>query len=182
MMATLAAVLAAVTVTARSQWVVDLGALGGTRTPSLLIRRLCHWSPRPGKSRLICPDGSHRFASLCSVARCCPARFRPALPRFPSMRTNGSAVGRGRCRRPGGRRRPIGRGRRQRGCCTFVLHVASSSRSQLLSRATSVTACSKWDKLSVGVRWRPLLSVAIVTHFVTRSRSRGSRSLAGRPT
>jgi hypothetical protein len=35
----LAAVLAAVTTAARSQWGVDLGALGGTRTPSLLIRR-----------------------------------------------------------------------------------------------------------------------------------------------
>jgi len=34
----LAADLAAVEVTARSQWAVDLGALGGTRTPSLLIR------------------------------------------------------------------------------------------------------------------------------------------------
>jgi len=26
-----------------------------------------------------------------------------------------------------------------------------------------------WDRLSVSVRWRPLLSVAIVTHLVTRS-------------
>jgi hypothetical protein len=34
----LAAVLAAVTAAARSQWAVDLGALGGTRTPNLLIR------------------------------------------------------------------------------------------------------------------------------------------------
>ena len=61
-MATLAAVLAAVRVAARSQWAVDLGALGGTRTPNLLIRsqmlyplsyeRLCrnslrHHAPRP---------------------------------------------------------------------------------------------------------------------------------------
>src|SRR5262249_38345283 len=38
MRARLAAVLAAVTAAARSQWAVDLGALGGTRTPSLLIR------------------------------------------------------------------------------------------------------------------------------------------------
>jgi len=30
--------LAAVTAAARSQWTVDLGALGGTRTPGLLIR------------------------------------------------------------------------------------------------------------------------------------------------
>jgi hypothetical protein len=34
----LAAVLAAVRVVARSQWVVDLGALGVTRTPNLLLR------------------------------------------------------------------------------------------------------------------------------------------------
>jgi hypothetical protein len=38
MMARLAADLAAVTATPRSQWAVDLGALGGTRTPNLLIR------------------------------------------------------------------------------------------------------------------------------------------------
>src|SRR5215471_11637299 len=34
----------------RSEVVVDLGALGGTRTPNLLIRRLCRAHPRPGHS------------------------------------------------------------------------------------------------------------------------------------
>jgi hypothetical protein len=37
-LARLAAELAAVTASARSQLAVDLGALGGTRTPNLLIR------------------------------------------------------------------------------------------------------------------------------------------------
>jgi hypothetical protein len=39
MTAPLAADLAAVTAVARSQLAIDLGALGGTRTPNLLIRR-----------------------------------------------------------------------------------------------------------------------------------------------
>jgi hypothetical protein len=38
MRARLAAVLAAVTTNARSELAGDLGALGGTRTPNLLIR------------------------------------------------------------------------------------------------------------------------------------------------
>src|SRR5262249_61154041 len=48
--------LAAVRVFARSQWAVDLGALGGTRTPSLLIRSKIrvvqaspHLSDRPAR-------------------------------------------------------------------------------------------------------------------------------------
>src|SRR5215472_9361272 len=59
-MVTLAAVLAAVRVPARSQWAVDLGALGGTRTPSLLIRRLCHAFLRPGDM----PSGLRECCSL----------------------------------------------------------------------------------------------------------------------
>ena len=46
--------------------------------------------------------------------------------------------------------------------------AASSSRSQVPVRATSAAACLTWEAPSVDVRWRPLLSVAIVTHLVTR--------------
>ena len=46
--------------------------------------------------------------------------------------------------------------------------AASSSRSQVQTRSASAAARLAWDRSSVGVRWRPPLSVAIVTHFVTR--------------
>ena len=36
-------------------------------------------------------------------------------------------------------------------------------------RAARAAACLAWEAASVGVRWRPLLSVVIVTHLVTRS-------------
>ncbi len=65
-MASLAADLAAVTATARSQLAVDLGALGGTRTPSLLIRSVCHGSLLPGHM----PPGLRGCRSLpCIVCR-----------------------------------------------------------------------------------------------------------------
>jgi hypothetical protein len=47
--------------------------------------------------------------------------------------------------------------------------AASSSRSQVPVRPTSAVACLTCDRSSVCVRWRPPLSVAIVTHFVTRA-------------
>ena len=46
--------------------------------------------------------------------------------------------------------------------------AASSSRSQVVARTASVEAHLPWDKPSVSVCWRPPLSVAIVTHLVTR--------------
>ena len=46
--------------------------------------------------------------------------------------------------------------------------AASSSRSQVQTRTASAAASLAWDRPSVGVRWRPPLSVAIVTHFVTQ--------------
>jgi hypothetical protein len=52
--------------------------------------------------------------------------------------------------------------------CAFMLHVAPSSRSQVQTRTASAAVSLAWDRPSVGVRWRPPLSVAIVTHFVTR--------------
>jgi hypothetical protein len=48
---------------------------------------------------------------------------------------------------------------------------ASSSRSQRAMRAAKAAACLAWEATSVDVRWRPLLSVVIVTHLVTRSRA-----------
>ena len=47
--------------------------------------------------------------------------------------------------------------------------AASSSRSQVAVRAASAVARVACGRPSVGVRWRPPLSVAIVTQFVTRS-------------
>jgi hypothetical protein len=49
------------------------------------------------------------------------------------------------------------------------LASASSSRSQVAARATSAATRVAWNRPSVLVDWRPLLSVAIVSHFVTRS-------------
>jgi hypothetical protein len=46
--------------------------------------------------------------------------------------------------------------------------AASSSRSQVQMSAASAAACLACGRPSVDVRWRPPLSVAIVTHFVTR--------------
>jgi hypothetical protein len=55
---------------------------------------------------------------------------------------------------------------------------AFSSRSQDLARAASAAACSTWDRPSVSACYRPPLSVAIVTHLVTRPRIR-QRPLSG---
>ena len=61
--------------------------------------------------------------------------------------------------------------------CSFMVGVAgfepaaSSSRSQVPARTASAAACLTWEAPSVGVRWRPSLPVAIVTHLVTQLRS-----------
>lgn len=47
--------------------------------------------------------------------------------------------------------------------------MASSSRTQVTTPTASAGACLTWEALSVDVRWRPRLSVVIVTHLVTRS-------------
>jgi hypothetical protein len=65
-----------------------------------------------------------------------------------------------------------------------LLALASSSRSQCAMRTARAAACLAWEPLSAGFRWRPLLSVVIVTHFVTRSlasrrRERLLRRLSG---
>ena len=40
-------------------------------------------------------------------------------------------------------------------------------------RTASAAPCLTWKAASVDVRWRPLLSVVIVTHLVTRSLAAG---------
>jgi len=55
--------------------------------------------------------------------------------------------------------------------------AASSSRSQVAERATSAAARVPCSRPSMCVRWRPQLSVAIVTHFVTRSPASRSRAI-----
>jgi hypothetical protein len=105
----------------------DGAALGGTRTPSLQIRRVCHRRCLPGRWCLTCSNASHWLASLLSVTRCCPARIRPALPHLPlrlSMRTIGRVVIHGRSRKCLAR---IGLPEvvlRRGGCCILVLHVS----------------------------------------------------------
>jgi hypothetical protein len=47
--------------------------------------------------------------------------------------------------------------------------VAASSRSQVQAGTASPAACPSWPRPSMSVRWCPLLSVAVVTHLVTRS-------------
>jgi hypothetical protein len=48
------------------------------------------------------------------------------------------------------------------------IRTASSSRSQVAMRAARSAACLTWELPSAGVRCRPPLATAIVTHLVTR--------------
>ena len=64
------------------------------------------------------------------------------------------------------------RHRRQCGCCTLVLHVASSSRSQVAIRTASAAARLTWERPSANVRGRPPVAVAVVTHLDTQSLTR----------
>jgi hypothetical protein len=50
----------------------------------------------------------------------------------------------------------------------LMLDLASSSRSQVAVPTASAATCLAWETLSAKVRWRPWLSVAIVTHLVTQ--------------
>ena len=67
--------------------------------------------------------------------------------------------------------------------CRFPVGVAgfepaaSSSRSQLATWTARAVPCPTWEASSVGVRCRPLLSVVIVTHLVTRSLASRCRGL-----
>lgn len=47
-------------------------------------------------------------------------------------------------------------------------YVASSSRSQVAMPTARAATCLAWERLSVSIRGRPLVIVAIVTHLVTR--------------
>jgi hypothetical protein len=54
-------------------------------------------------------------------------------------------------------------------------YTAPSSRSHVVARPASAAACLIWEAPSVDVRWRPPLSVVIVTHLVTRPRATARR-------
>ena len=54
---------------------------------------------------------------------------------------------------------------------------ASSSRSQVAVWTVSGASCPAWERSSVGVRRRPRLAVAIVTHLVTRSLGESAAAL-----
>jgi hypothetical protein len=94
------------------------------------------------------------------------------------MRTTGSLVDVGHARRYAacrGRLRSSGGGpAAAQSCRTLAIltlkcqRLASSSRNQVQPGTTSAAALLTWDRPSVSVRWRPPLSVAIVTHLVTR--------------
>jgi hypothetical protein len=59
--------------------------------------------------------------------------------------------------------------------------VASSSRSQVAAPTARVAACPTWEAPSVDVRWRPPVSVVVVSHLVTHPiASRCSERLFGR--
>jgi hypothetical protein len=81
---------------------------------------------------------------------------------------SGGTVAEGLCASGGGRQRLDAVGQVCCGCCTLVLHAASSSRSQITVRSARAPACLTWKAESVGVHWRSLMSAVIVTHLVTR--------------
>jgi len=56
----------------------DLGALGGTRTPNLLIRRDLRSPLLPAHTPLTCRNAAQRCATTRGVERCCKAKIRPA--------------------------------------------------------------------------------------------------------
>ena len=108
----------------------------------------------------------------------CPASAEGRALR-PSMRTTGALVGDSRVRDREAFAEPFRAAGRLAGCCTFVLHAASSSRSQVMVGSARAAACLTWVAPSVYVRWRPLLSVVIVTHLVTRLLVRRCRGSSG---
>jgi hypothetical protein len=54
------------------------GALGGTRTPNLLIRRVFRVSTSPAHMPFELADAVHRCAEGGNVEHCCAAKIRPA--------------------------------------------------------------------------------------------------------
>src|ERR1022692_1043332 len=66
--------------------------------------------------------------------------------------------------------RPDGADAVWRGCCTFVLHMASSSRSQIHAPPRCHVACLTLEQSSANVHWRTLAAGGIVTQLVTRCR------------
>ena len=73
----LATVLATVRALPESEEGSDLGALGGTRTPNLLIRRDLRAHPLSAQTPLTSWNCAQRYAMTCGVERCCKAKMRP---------------------------------------------------------------------------------------------------------
>lgn len=59
--------------------------------------------------------------------------------------------------------------------------VASSSRSQIAMRTASAGESLTWEAPSVGIRWSPPLSVAIISHLITRLLASRRPARTGRP-
>jgi hypothetical protein len=125
----------------RESPLVSYGVLGGTRTPSLLIRRVCRAVAWPARPLASCDYRSHQFATFLAVSRCHTAKIRPLGLSAPiadgfggaalvtlSMRTTGacqvgtSSAGSQRCLRSCMRAvvRPC--------CCTFCCTRLTCSR------------------------------------------------------
>jgi hypothetical protein len=68
------------------------GALGGTRTPNLLIRRYLHSCPRPAHMPLTCRNAAQRCVVVGGVERCCEARMRPVEVGQPPQARGQSTV------------------------------------------------------------------------------------------
>jgi hypothetical protein len=124
--------------------------------------RLVHWAAirnrlypsRPGCTlrRSQSSKPGIRFVACATLPS--PAYPPAELPiRYSLVRSGGTVEGRCAAKRSG---------------CK-LLALASSSPRQVAALTASAAARLTWEAPSADVRWRPVLSVAIVTHLVTRS-------------
>jgi hypothetical protein len=75
--------------------------------------------------------------------------------------------------------RPDGADAVWRGCCTFVLHMASSSRSQVHAPPRCYVGRLTLEQSSANVHRRTLAAGGIVTQLVTRCRPRPINQVGG---
>jgi hypothetical protein len=77
------------------------GALGGTRTPSLLIRRDLHARPLPAHMSVTCRNATQQCVAIGGAKRCCPAKIRPVRAVIPCLQSpakvSSTVAGLGRC-------------------------------------------------------------------------------------
>jgi hypothetical protein len=95
---------------------------------------------------------------------------------IPSMRTTGRVVGNGRSYKCSVRAGLLGITRRRPGCCTFVLHAASSSRNQVTGRPVRRAVLLTWRAPSHR-RSQSVAGAAVVTHLVTRPQPSPERAI-----